>query len=100
MKSARATGFKWICSSVRTGSRKRCDCRSNTDRRGGFNFFESCRREEEKKMNRNFWLCSLVGSALALNAGAALAQEAAPPPPPLFMLEAAMPQEGGPPEAF
>jgi hypothetical protein len=61
---------------------------------------ESCRREEEKKMNRNFWLCSLVGSALALSAGATLAQEAAPPPAPLFMLEAAMPQEGGPPGAF
>lgn len=51
-------------------------------------------------MNRNFWLCSLVGSALALSAGATLAQEAAPPPAPLFMLEAAMPQEGGPPGAF
>jgi hypothetical protein len=52
-------------------------------------------------MNRNFWICSLVGGALALNAGAALAQEAAPPPPaPLFMLEAAMPQEDGPRGAF
>jgi hypothetical protein len=61
---------------------------------------ESCRREEEKKMNRNFWLCSLVGSALAVGAGGALAQEAAPPPAPLFMLEAAMPQEDGPPGAF
>jgi hypothetical protein len=51
-------------------------------------------------MNRNVWACSIVASALALTAGAALAQEAAPPPPPLFMLQAGMPEEGGPPEAF
>jgi hypothetical protein len=51
-------------------------------------------------MNRNFWACSIAVGALALAAGAALAQEAAPPPPPLFMLQAGMPEEGGPAGAF
>jgi hypothetical protein len=51
-------------------------------------------------MNRNFRAALIASCALALSVGAALAQEAAPPPPPLFMLQAGMPEEGGPPGEF
>jgi hypothetical protein len=62
---------------------------------------KSYRREEEKKMNRNFKAALIVSCALAVSVGSAVAQEAAaPPPPPLFMLQAGMPGEGGPPVEF
>lgn len=51
-------------------------------------------------MKRRFLAYSIVGGALALSAGTVLAQEAAPPPPPVFMLQAGMPEEDGPPGAL
>lgn len=51
-------------------------------------------------MNRNFRAGLIIGFALALSVGAALAQEAAPQPSAIFMLQAGMPEEGGPPGAF
>jgi len=51
-------------------------------------------------MNRNFRAGLIISFASALSVGAALAQEAAPQPPPQFMLQAGVPEEGGPPGAF
>lgn len=54
-------------------------------------------------MRSKSWACGAVGGALLLGAGIARAQEAteAPiPPPPILMLQAGIPDEGRPPEAF
>ncbi len=53
-------------------------------------------------MNRKLWTCSIVGGALALSGVTVRAQGTAPelPPPPMVMLQAGMPEEGGPPGAF
>jgi hypothetical protein len=49
-------------------------------------------------MNRNFRAALIASCAVTLSVGAALAQDTAPPPQ--FMLQAGMPEEGGPPGAF
>src|SRR6266852_9351850 len=53
-------------------------------------------------MNRKLWTCSIVGGALVLSGVTVRAQGTAPelPPPPMVMLQAGMPEEGGPPGAF
>lgn len=46
-------------------------------------------------MNRKIWACSLLSGALLAGAGAVCAQEA-PPPPPDMLMQAGVPEEGGP----
>lgn len=52
-------------------------------------------------MKRNFWACSILGSALVLSTSPVRAQQAAQElPPPMLMLQAGMPEDGGGPGGF
>src|SRR3954447_14355647 len=83
MKLAPANGFKWICLSARTGSRKPSACRNREfDRPLGSQMQIARERRGEKNMNRVTWASCFLSSALLLTAASVRAQDDPPPPPP------------------